>query len=74
MSVLGILNGRARPRVDDDEGSLLDIREDSCVVKAIVDDEGGAFDCVDDFWRGLPYRASDVDFEVIFFAAELYGG
>ena len=48
MSDLEALDGRARPRVvvvdadadAGDESALLEIREERCVVKAIVDDEG----------------------------------
>ena len=45
-SDLEVLDGRGRPlAVADDDGSanslLLEIREERCVVKAMVEDEGG---------------------------------
>lgn len=76
MSDLEVLDGRGRPRavvvdgVEADESALLDIRDERCVVKAIVDDEGALFDVDVDwpvfvFGRALPYNASYVDLDVI---------
>ena len=64
MSDLEVLDGRVRPRVVVSEDERSGISEESCVVKAIVEDEGTKFFCVG-LGRDLPYRLSEVALGVI---------